>query len=1160
MKPFLKTMVALCVVFGQVHAQHDSLSCRTALGELFRQKRDMQTLLEYSEKDFYAKLPRYSRGFHALLDSINRYGLWRYIPDPLELKIEEARLVVYNNPSSDKARVKTALEKMVADLKGSTHKVEFAEFCNYLGTIYFQEGQVGKNTSLYQEAIQALEESRMPEEAPSMLEWMLRAKFANLLCKSDPLSALSTVGGIRSLDMAVYQHYAVNPWRTEHLENTVSSAWEALGNVYSCLGDARSAISAYESALKYTRPERTTWDSAILCLIQARSGLEDSTEVRRLIELVRSQKPENLFSVYLVAGYAFYLKRNLAAASGFYRDAFESIGNSTKDEQVEILSNLVNVYSEMHAEDLVYQTLNVLLKDPSFIKEDNLAYRYCRAAIDIGIRIQKNKGSAKAYFSGAESILNQKRFGRDFLRDPYAGKFLMLLSRLYIARQNPGDLEKAETVLIRIIDGNREAAKRLNLQGEYGSDDAVYAKLCLAAISEIKGNLSMAIDSYKHLVSDYSSKKVHGTLAFHDSEDGVDSSASALLRISEAFIKTKFFEQSLELCDWLSRQNNLPSNLKELAEFRTERVNYYWGFLDKTKFQKALVAFNGISDTSRFRLESEFLAALCKWHLDFKQAAVDELIVLFTKLRTGPSTRDKTVAFLIDENIIGYTRVFSGNVFLQGDGGKAQQLLEALLDAISKNGIDTPEEAKALYALAHFHMRDGLPGEERLRKVDSLLEAFFRNRYAAADLWTYFRAGELKMDLDFELGRLSSASIRQQIDRLQHFNGSEEALEKIVESTNFYKGPGLVSLENLDMGGLKEKVQELLAKCYCMAGRLSSQQERWSEALDAYDTVLDKYARFDLYASRALYYEGLIYLTSLNRIDKAVSIFTRLFLQYDNTQVAVQAKEDLREAGRFAKQPNHVSAWFHASKKMFETFTQRRLSSFAIDLAFCLAERHVGEDDRFTRDETVMSAVIRGFEWVARLQDTLRVPAADIAKANLVLARAYRLESDLKPGSVYGRHGVTYPEKNGKKENACYRRVMDSGRPSAYFGNAQWHLTVNLALMGKSEESKGAAWVYPAFESANVSLREQYEKEIGVLIAYMAPGKTNAYNKDVRLAVETIVGEARTNGLLPYLETFFDTTRKQVQILKLKTGRPDIHPELLDLTRYANGKWFGGGL
>ncbi len=129
-----------------------------------------------------------------------------------------------------------------------------------------------------------------------------------------------------------------------------------------------------------------------------------------------------------------------------------------------------------------------------------------------------------------------------------------------------------------------------------------------------------------------------------------------------------------------------------------------------------------------------------------------------------------------------------------------------------------------------------------------------------------------------------------------------------------------------------------------------------------------------------------------------------------------------------------------------------------------------------------------------------------------------------------------------------------------YFENAQLRLTIHLVLMGKSEESKGAAWVYQAFDSVNVGQREQYEKEIGVLIAYMAPGKTKAYNKDVRLAVETIVGEAKTSGLLPYLETFFDTTRKQVQILKLTTDRPDIQPELPDLSLYPNGKWIGNRL
>jgi hypothetical protein len=1142
------------LAFGQAKAQHDSLSCRLALDNMLNQKMEMQALLEYVEQEFYRKLPLYTRQFNAFLDSINHYDLWKYIPDPLELRIEKVRLEFYNDPTPNKRGTLSALEEIVPELKTSIHKVEFAEFCSYLGAIYFQKGQIEKNVSLYRDAIKALEESRKENEPFSILEWMIRTKLANLLCKSDPSGALGCIEMISFLDMNNYQNYAVNRWRKERLENTVSSAWEALGNVYSCLGDAQSAVNAFRCALKYTQPARTTWDSAVLSLVNVQSGQGDSTEVRRLIAWVQKEKPQNSSSICLIAGYAFYMKRNLKLASEFYKNAFESLKGSPKDEQAKILSNLVNVYSEMHADDLVYKTLNVLLKDPSFMKEDDLAYQYSKVSIDIGIQIKKQKGSYNDYFKEAEKILDQKAFGRDFIRDKYAGTFLVLLSRLYISRQGRGDLEKAESVLAQIIDGYSGAAKKLNLRGEYGSDDVVDAKLSLAKIHEIKNDLAQAIDSYKELVSDYSSQQNRGTLVFHNSTNGVDSSAASLFRISDDYLKEKSFEKSLSLCVWMSQQNNLPDGLKEMAVYRTGRIYYYWGFLDRTKFRQALVVFSGISSKSSCRLESEFLNSLCKWYLDFKQAATDELLTLFTNLQSSADVQDKLVVFLVNENILGYSRVISETVFMQGNSGKAQSLLEAVLAVISKNKIDTPEEAKAIYALAKFFMYNGLPKEEKLKKVGSLLEAFFQHKYATTDLWTYFRAGELKMDLDFELGLLSSAAIQQQIEQLQRFSISKEELRRIVDSRNFYKGPGLVSLENLDMVGLNEKINELLAKCYYMLGRVNGQEHRWKEALGAYDVVLDKYTRFDLYVSRSLYYKGLIYLTSLNRIYKAVELFIQLFNRYDDTTITLQAKEDLREAGRIASQPQDISIWFHASKRMFEVSKENNLSKFAIDLAFYLAERHIGEDESYTKDRMVMSAVIKGFGWVALLQDTNRIEIDNIAKANLLLARAYRLESDLKPGSFLWRYGVTYPGKNADKENKCYRRVMGLLKNSYFYEEAQWRLTVNLALMGRPEESKNTAWIYPAFEHPNSSLREQYKKEIGVLIAYMAPMKTKAYNKDVQIAVQNIVDETQANGLFPYLENFFHTTREQVEILKQKTGRSDIKPELLDPNNYPNGK------
>jgi hypothetical protein len=1159
MKSFLPWGMVLVVasVFGPARAQHDSLSCRPAFNSIMRQKRDMQTLLEYSEKEFYARLPVYSQNFRAFLDSLDRYRLWSAVPDPLELQIEKVRLDFYGDPTPEKRAVRPAVEKIVGELRKSNHRIEFAEFSNYLGAMYFQEGRIDKNVSLYRDAIRALEESREGAGPPSMLEWMIRAKLANLLCKSEPAAALGCIEGIEALDVQLYRDYAANPWRRERLENTVSSAWEALGNVYSCLGDAQRAVFAYRNALKYTQPARITWDSVILSLVNTESGLEDSTGVRRLIDLARREKPENLSSIYLVAGYAFAMKGDLEIASEFYRDAFESLGSGPKDEQVKTLSNLVNVYSEMQAEDLIYKTLNALLKDPAFMADDNLAYRYCQASIDIGNRIQKGR---KDYFSGAEKILVRKAAGRDFIRDPYAGKFLILASRLYLSRRGRGDLEKAETALNQIVAGNLDAAKKLNLPGEYGSDDVVFAKLNLAKIHEINGNLPAAQNGWRELVSDYAEQRIRGSLEHHQSRAGVDSSVASLLKISDAFLKKGSFAEALDICAWLSRRQNLPAALRETAEFKTGRVYYHWGFSDRSQFQQALVVFNGISGESSRRLESRFLAALCLWNLDFRRAAVDELSSLYGNLEKAGGLPAGVAAFLTDENVIGYTRMVAESVFMQGESERAQSLLEAVLVMVSEQKFDTPEEAKTIYDLAKFCMHGGFHGKETLLKVQKLLEEFFANKYAEADPWTYFRAGELKMDLDFELGTLTALSIQRQIDRLRDFNDSKEALQKIVESENFYRGPGFVSLEDLDANGLREKVQELLAKCYYILGRVNGRQERWADAMKAYDTVLGRYARFDLYASHSLYYKGIIYLTALNQINHAVELFTRLFKQYDRTEIALQAEADLREAGRFAEKPGEISSWFNAGKRMYQSSTVGRLSKFALDLCFYLAERHVGEEDRFTRNRAVMSAVVKGMGWAAFIQDTALIRSADVTKANFLLARAYRLESDLRSDSFFMKYGVTYPADNAKKENGCYRRILRSTRNPDDYGEAQWRLTVNLALTGRPEESKAAAWVYQIPADKNSSLRKRYEKEIGILIAYLAPRRTGAYNTDVRIAVENLIEETRPNGLLPHLENIFATTMRQVEILKLETRRQDIKPELLDLNKYPNGKWIGDQL
>jgi hypothetical protein len=235
-----------------------------------------------------------------------------------------------------------------------------------------------------------------------------------------------------------------------------------------------------------------------------------------------------------------------------------------------------------------------------------------------------------------------------------------------------------------------------------------------------------------------------------------------------------------------------------------------------------------------------------------------------------------------------------------------------------------------------------------------------------------------------------------------------------------------------------------------------------------------------------------------------------------------------------------------------------------VNLTLFLAEKHVGEDERFTRDGAVMSEVAAGLKWLALLDAPGGARADDLARANLLLARALRLESDLRSGSVYLKFGVTYPEKNAEAENRCYRRAMALAADRLLYREAQWRLTVNLALMQLPEESKEAAWTMSAIHRAegpaDTSLRGAYEKEIGVLVAYAAPGERRPYTRDVKLAVESLFNESAPAGLFPLLEKAFERTRKQLEVLKWKSRRSDIRPEVLDVRNYPNGRWSGGEL
>jgi tetratricopeptide (TPR) repeat protein len=1164
MKKIQTCLFFTLLLCGNAAAQSDSLSCRTALNGMLRRKADMQTLNEYDPETFQKKFPQYLQEFTSFLDSLGRHGLWKYVPDPMELKIEKARLDFFSDPSFEKRNARSSLERTLGELRAGPSEtrrgMEFAELGNYLATVYYQIGDVPDEIRICREAVAVLQQNRKAGESPSLLEWMIRTKLANALSSSSPSEAQQAIEPIQTLDVESYRDYAVNPWRKERLENTVASAWEALGNCRSASGNLRGAIAAFEKAMDYSEPGRSTWDSIVLSIVKFHAESGNVPEVDRWEGIVQRRKPENLLSLYLVSGNAYYEKKFLDAASEAYRNAFGLLQKASAEEQIKVLSSLVRIYADLGMQDRIFGTLSNLMNNRYFLGNDELSTTFSNACITLGMQVRQNDGRYRDYFKAAEKVLRMKASGNlDFVNNRYAGRTLVLLSRLYLSRNEGNDLAAAGGCLDRILAGYRQAVMKLGLSGDYASDDVVFAKLALAKIAEINGDPGSAVESYQTLLSDYASPATHGDMKHHASGEGLDSSAASLFRISAGYLKSNSFEKALDICERLSRGRNLPPELRQKAEFMAGRVNYYWGFADRRRFQQALAAFNRIGEESGWRTEADFMASLCQWYLDFQDAAVTRLTGCFSRLR-AQRVSDRLVSFLTEERLFGCARAISESVFISGDTGKADALLESVLDVILKNRIDTPEEAKGLYALARFTLQGELPRNRKLKKVDSLLEAFFRNRHASDDPWTFFKAGELRMDLDFELGRLTAASVRRQIQQLEGFGDSREELQKIVNSRNFYKGPGLISLDGLDMAGLREKVGELLAKSYYMLGRVNGRETRWEDAIDAYDVVLSRYPRFDVYASKALYQKGLIYLTALNRVDKAVDLFILLFRRYDGSELAVQAKGDLREAERVARTPAEIAAWFKACRKMFDVSADRRLSRFAVDLAIYLAEKHVGEDERFTRSRAVMTGVTRGLKWLALLNDTTKAGSDDVARANLLLARAHRLESDLSPGSVYLKFGVTYPETGAEMENSCFRRAMAAARNPVYFREAQWRLTVNLALMGRPEESKDAAWIQRVADSADTSVRDLYEKEIGVLVAYAAPGKAKPYTRDVKVAVESIIDESAPAGLFPYLERAFDRTRRQVEILKRKNGRTDIRPDVLDLKNYPGGKWRGGEL
>lgn len=249
---FLVLSLFLC---GSAAAQRDSLSCRTALNSMLRRKADMQTLNEYDPETFQKRYPEYLQEFTMFLDSLDRHGLWKYVPDPMELKIEKARLDFFSDPSFEKRNARSSLERILGELRAgpaaSRHGMEFAELGNYLGTLYYQIGDIASEIKICREAISVLQQNSKGGEAPSLLEWMIRTKLANALSVSSPSEALQAIEPIQSLDFGVYRDYAINPWRKERLDTQSPARGRRSG-----IAGRLRAISAVRSA-----PMKRRWNT-----------------------------------------------------------------------------------------------------------------------------------------------------------------------------------------------------------------------------------------------------------------------------------------------------------------------------------------------------------------------------------------------------------------------------------------------------------------------------------------------------------------------------------------------------------------------------------------------------------------------------------------------------------------------------------------------------------------------------------------------------------------------------------------------------------------------------------------------------------------------------------------------------------------------------------
>jgi len=1073
---------------------------RKAMMEVYKRSDDKS----YNQY-YYQQLPSYAQEFKEFLDFVDQKHLWPQIKNPWYFKIENTKLENVRDMTPMKDNTIAYFEQTIAEMDAvyqkisdkkpvtkreqfiTGHNYDYGELNYALASILTLKGETENALAACQKGLMKVQSKKLP-----LLEQSIRIKMANLLDGMGRYDkAESALQYVYSIDASKYSSYDFN--------YNMTRAHETLGNVADHKGDQDAAIQSYQSALKFTSPDKSSWGSIMMNVATLHAKSSNIRDMKQTLREIEVKNNNQLITAMLLSGNALYNTGDFDNASDMFLQAFNKIKEDPRDK-TEAITNLIRSYREMGREDFILDVMKTAKEDPVVRKNDEVMYTYSKVLVDIGTDMRlKLMPSAdyERYFKEAENLLQSRAFGKDLIKDRYATKSILLLTQLYM---NKDDLRRAESCVTSLISSNTatlEEYRQSFPNAKYTADLVAQGLKFWGDILVARNKQSSAVTQYMEVIKDFSVAR-DGQLKTHQDAAALDSCIIGVTNVGhqyrldakrqKGYQREGTLERALDIFDDLRSEKNLSTAYQDATDFNIGHVHFEFG--TEKHYEEAIRKFKVLREkdpVSRQKDKATVMEGMCWFELRDEKRAID----LWQRVLSKGEHQEELYTFMAAEDRL--PRIFSATkeLYRKGDRLKAISMYEGLLNIIDGH-IDTQYDALLAYEVAKSYIMlndEEMGKDQRYTNAEKYLDKFFESKYSTLNQILLLNAEDLKFDIAWAKGLVTRYELEKQITKTEHLKPSD--MEQKLAKLHYRMGLLFNQDKTLDTesGRSKWYLDNALDSWQESVKNVVKAVNKMSELEFDYDEI--KY-NLEYFGSNSLYETALAYMELGNLKNALNKGFKPLFIDYPKTEVAGVGfdrvyKETTSSDGKV------LGRWIDLLTEVYN-FVPAERADWKAEVRDALLT--ITDNKLMTENKSTLEAIEDACDFMTEqalatqmLPDSMRVindshkDKALIFRGDIVLR-----QGDLKNKSAYMKKGLAlFPNKNAGKAEKFYNQVIINPESSVY-GVALAKMIRLQFLDGDYAESRKTSFTkeMKEIQKYNSTREARTEREVYTVLTYIA--------------------------------------------------------------------------